>query len=181
MRRVVGVFFALVMVAPFGVIAAAPASAATVTGTVCKSFSGTASFAPTLPKLGSSSKVKAVLTGIGSIGSCSGAVSGGSVKFVSSKSAGENCKTLGTPPSAAIKATEVITWNTGLTSTIAMRLSEVPATPVTTQAITGTVTAGVFQGAHEKGKLTYTALNGGCVSSGLSKISFQSLGSITLK
>jgi len=179
MRKIVGIFFAVAMVAPIGAIGAAPAGAAAA-GTVCKSFAGTASFNPTLPKLGSGSKVKAVLTGTGSISSCSGTVSSGSVKFVSAKSAAENCKTLGTPPTAAIKATEVITWNTGKTSTIAIKLSEVQGNPVTTQAITGTVTGGVFKGAHENGKMMYTALNGGCVDSGLSKISFQS-SSITIK
>jgi hypothetical protein len=179
MRKAVGIFFAVAMAVPIGVIGMAPAGAAAA-GTVCKSFSGTASFVPTLPKLGSGSKVKSVLTGTGSISSCSGTVSSGSVKFVSSKSAGENCQTLGTPPTAAIKATELITWNTGATSTIAMKLSEVPGNPVTTQAITGTVTAGVFKGAHEKGKLMYTAPSGGCTDTGLSKISFQS-SSITIK
>jgi hypothetical protein len=179
MRKIVGIFFAIAMVATLGAIAAAPAGAAAA-GTVCKSFAGTASFNPTLPKLGSGSKVKSVLTGTGSISSCSGSVSSGSVKFVSSKSAGENCKTLGTPPTAAIKATEVISWNTGATSTIAIKLSEVPGNPVTTQAITGTVTGGAFSGAHERGKLIYAAVNGGCVSTGLSKISFQS-SSITIK
>jgi hypothetical protein len=180
MRKFVGIFFAIAIAAPIGVIAAAPAGAAAA-GTTCKSFSGTASFNPTLPKLGSPSKVKSVLTGTGSIGSCSGTVSGGGVRFVSAKSVGENCTNLGTPPTAAIKATEVISWSNGKTSTIAIKLAEIPGNPVTTQAITGTVTVGAFKGLHEKGKLMYSVLNGGCTSSGLSRISFQASGSITIR
>ena len=179
MRKFVGIFFVIAIAAPLGVIAAAPAGAAAA-GTTCKSFGGTASFNPTLPKLGSGTKVKSVLSGTGTIGSCSGTVSGGSVKFVSAKSASENCTTLGTAPTASIKATEVITWNTGKTSTIAIKLSEIPGNPVTTQALTGSVTAGEFKGLHERGKLMYSVL-GGCISSGLSKISFQASGSITIK
>ncbi len=181
MRKIVGIFFALVMAAPIGVIAAAPAGAAAA-GTTCKSFAGTASFNPTIPKLGSGSKVKSVLSGTGSLSGCSGTVSGGSVKFVSAKSAAENCQTLGTPPTAAIKATEVIAWSNGKTSTVAIKLAEIPGNPVTTQAVTGTVTAGAFKGLHEKARLMYSALNaGGCVGSGLSKISFQTSGSVTFK
>ena len=180
MRRIVGIFFIVAMAAPMGAIAAAPAGAATA-GTTCKSFSGTGSFAPTLPKLGTSAKVKSVLTATGSIASCSGSVTDGSFKFVSSKSAGENCKSLATPPTAAIKATEVITWSSGKTSTISIKLAEVPLTPVTTQAMTGTVTSGLFQGLHLKGKVMYAALNGGCTSTGLSKISLQASGPIVIR
>jgi hypothetical protein len=180
MRKIVGIFFIVVMASPIGAITAAPAGAATA-GTTCKSYSGTGSFAPTLPKLGSSAKVKSVLTATGSIGSCSGSVSGGTFKFVSAKSAGENCTTLGTAPAVAIKGTQVITWSTGKTSTISIKLSEVPLTPVTTRSMTGTVTAGLFQGLHLKGKVMYAVLNGGCVSSGLSKISLQASGPIIIR
>ena len=66
------------------------------------------------------------------------------------------------------------------TSTIAFKLSEIPGNPVTTQALTGTVTGGLFKGPHQKGKFMYTALGGGCTSTGLSRISFTS-SSITIK
>jgi len=181
MRKIVGICFAIVVFAelPLAVGLAAPAGAAA--GTVCKSFSGTATFTPALPKLGSGSKVRSVLSGTGSIGSCTGSVSGGTVRFVSSASAPENCKIIATAPTAAIKATETISWAGAGSSTINIKFTEVPGNPVTTQSIAGTVSAGVFKGAHEKGKVMYTPLNGGCTSTGLSRIAFQASGPITIK
>ena len=180
MRKVLGVFLAVAMLAPIGVIGAAPAGAA-ASGTTCKSFGGTGSFTPSLPKLGTTGKVKAVLTASGSMSGCSGTVSSGSFKFVSSKSAAENCKTLATAPTPTIKATGVITWNTKATSTFAIKITEVPMSPLTNQVIAGTITAGLFAGRSLKGKLAYAPLNGGCTTTGLAQISFQATGPITIK
>lgn len=181
MRKIVGTFFVIAMLLPLGVLSAAPAGAAT--GTTCKSFSGTGMFSPTVPKLTSTTKVKTVLRASGPVSGCSGSVSGGTIKFVSSLSAAENCKTLGVPPTAPIKGTETITWNDGSSSTIAFKLAEIPGNPVTTQALTGTVTGGVFKGLHQKGKLSYAALplGQGCASTGLSRISYTSTASMSIK
>jgi hypothetical protein len=181
MRKVVGMFFAVAMLAPIG-ISAAPSAAATVTaGTTCKSMSGTGMFSPTLPKLNSSAKVRSVLNATGSVASCSGSVNSGSVKFVSTRSAPENCKTLGVPPTVPIKGTETITWNNGMSSTIAFKLAEIPGTPVVNQALTGSVTGGLFKGRSQKGKLVYAPLGGGCIGNGLSKITYSSTASMTIK
>jgi len=179
MRKIVGIVFAVVMLTPIGAAGAAPA--AVVSGTICKSMAGTGMFSPTLPKLGSSAKVRSVLNAIGSVTSCSGSVTGGSVKFVSVRSAPENCKTLGLPPTAPIKGTETIAWSNAAVSTIAFKLTEIPGNPVTTQALTGTVTGGLFKGLHEKTKLAYAPLGGGCTSTGLSRITYTSTASITIK
>jgi hypothetical protein len=180
MRKSVGIFFfVFVLLAPVGVLSAAPAGAAS--GTTCKSMGGSGMFSPTLPRLGSSAKVKSVLNATGSISGCTGSVSSGSVRFVSARSGAENCKTLGVPPTAPIKGTEVITWNSGATSTIAFKFADVAASPVTTQALTGTVTAGLFKGLHQKGKLMYSPVGGGCTSIGLSRISYSSAAAMTIK
>ena len=123
-----------------------------------------------------------MLNATGSLSGCSGSVSGGgSVKFVSARSAPENCKTLGIPPTAAIKGTETISWSNGMSSTIAFKLTEIPGNPVTVQALTGTVSSGLFKGLHQKGKLQYAPLGGGCTSTGLSKISYSSTASMVIK
>jgi hypothetical protein len=179
MRKTVGFLFVVAMLAPVGAVSATPVGAAG--GTTCKSMSGTGMFSPTLPKLTSSSKVKSVLKANGSLSGCSGSVSGGSVKFVSVKSAPENCKTLGVPPTAPIKGTETISWSNGSTSTIAFKLAEIPGNPVTTQALTGSVTGGLFKGSQQKGKLMYAPLGGGCTSTGLARISFISTVSMQIK
>jgi len=183
MRKVVGMFAAAAMLAPIG-LSAAPsgaAVAAVTAGTTCKSMSGTGMFSPTLPKLTSSSKVRSVLNAIGSVASCSGSVNSGSVKFVSTRSAPENCKTLGLPPTLPIKGTETIAWSNGMSSTIAFKLAEIPGNPVTTQALTGTVTGGLFKGLSQKSKLMYTPAGGGCTSTGLSRITYSSTASMTIK
>src|ERR1700674_5185449 len=173
MRRVAGIVFAVVMLTPVGAARAAAGG-----GTICKSMAGTGMFSPTLPKLTSAAKVRSVLNATGSISGCTGSVSGGSVKFVSARSAPENCKTLGLPPTAPIKGTEMIAWSNGMLSTIAFKLTEIPGNPVTTQALTGTVTGGLFKGLHEKSKLTYAPLGvGGCTSTGLSRITYTSTAS----
>ena len=100
---------------------------------------------------------------------------------MSSKSAPENCGTLGTAPTPTIKGTETITWNNGKTSKIAFTLNEISGNPVTTQALSGTVTSGAFKGMRQKGTLMYAPLNGGCVSKGLSKIGYKSAGPMVIK
>jgi len=181
MRKFVGIVIALVMLTPIGT-AGAVGAAATSSGTICKSMAGTGMFSPTLPKLTSSAKVRSVLNATGSVSGCTGTVTDGSVKFVSARSGPENCKTLGLPPVAPIKGTETIAWSNGMVSTIAFKLMEIPGNPVTTQALTGTVTGGLFKGLHEKTKLMYApATGGGCTSTGLSKITYTSTASITIK
>jgi hypothetical protein len=181
MRKFLGALLATSMLLPVGLVGVPPAGAA-ASGTTCKSFSGIGVFSATLPKLGSNGKVRAVLTATGPVSGCGGGgVTSGSARFVSTKSAPENCGTLATAPTPAIKGTETITWSGGKVSKIAFALNEISGNPVTTQALSGTVTSGPFKGMRQKGLLMYAPLNGGCTTKGLSKISYKSSGSMVIK
>ena len=138
---------------PLGLLAS-PAGAAT--GTTCKTSSGKATFNPPLPKLGSKTLVKTVLTATGTLTGCvGGGVTSGSVKTVSAKSPGSNCTTQLANKTAS-KATETITWNTKQTSTVSITLSPVKGKPAANKAVSGVVTAGLFKGLHQTGLTVYT-------------------------
>ena len=163
MRKLSGVLFAVAMVLPLGIVGAAPAGAAG--GTVCASASGSATFNPPLPILTSKATVKGNLVAIGTLGKCvGGGVTSAHTKFTSTKSTtGSNCTTLITfnPKAKPTMGTEVITWNNGKTSTVALQLHQVKGKPTQT-TVTGTITAGLFKGSHQTGSLTYKTQTNGC-------------------
>jgi hypothetical protein len=168
--KVAGLLFATALVLPIGLIAS-PAGAAA--GTTCKTSTGKATFNPPLPKLGSTTLVKTVLTGTGTLSGCvGGGVTGGSVKTVSVKSSGSNCSTQLANKTIS-KATETITWNTKQTSTIAITLSPVKGKPSTNKAVSGTVTAGLFKGLHQTGLTVFTPATGSCTATTLSSVTYK--------
>jgi len=161
-------------------IGAAPVRAAG--GTSCKTATGSLTFTPTLPRLGNSTKVFAKLSMNGVSGSCSGGgVSSGQVKFASATSkSGMNCATVAAYSSVALSGTEVIAWDTGATSTVALKLLDVKDSP-TMKRIQGSVTAGLFKGLKQSGLIQYSLPNGGCTKTGFSKASYRAINPLTIK
>jgi hypothetical protein len=172
MRKTFGVFCAVAMMLPIGIIAAAPAGAVTVTQ--CGVAKGTAYFKPPLPKLGSSTKVKSKLTSTGTVSLCKGGgVTKGTTKFSqTSASTGANCTTL-VQPKATDKPTVGVlttTWNTGKVSTA--KSTAIKQTDATHATITGKITSGLFLGKTVKGTVEFTPESGGCTSKNLSKVTY---------
>jgi len=176
MRKTSGLMLVVAMMLPLGVIGAGPAGA--VGGTVCSSAAGTATFTPPLPILSSKTKVFGNLVAIGTLGKCvGGGVTSAHTKFTSTKSTtGSNCTTLVTynPTAKPTVGTEVITWNTGKTSTVALELHQVKG-HATETTVTGTITAGLFKGSHQTGSLSYTAQTGGCSKVPLKTVTYVGL------
>lgn len=161
-------------------IGAAPVGAAS--GTSCKSSTGSLSFNPTLPKLGSSAKVFAKLSMSGVISSCSGGgVSSGQLKFTSGTSkSGMNCATLAAYSSSPMSGTEVIAWDAGGTSTISLKLLDVKDSP-TMERLQGTVSAGLFKGLKQSGLIQFSLPSNGCTKVGFSKASYRAINPLTIK
>jgi hypothetical protein len=178
-RSVVGFLFAAALVLPVGLISS-PAGAAGAT-TACKTASGTATFSPALPKIGSKTKVKPTVTIKGAkVGGCTGTVKSGtfnaSLKFANAS----NCDSLLKGAPTGTKGTEIITWNTKKTTTVGLTLVGVKGHVTQTKA-SGPVTAGVFKGAKQSGTLNYTLPKGACTSAGLSKVTFKQLTPMVIK
>ena len=180
MRKLAGIVMAAALALPAAMLLSQPAGAAG--GTSCAKGSGSATFSPPLPDLTKTTKVKDVLKSTGTVSACTGAVKSGAITGVSPKSTGSNCKTLATPTKTATKVTLTVKWNAGPASTIAAQLKQIPKVPVTTQAVTGTVTAGQFKGKHMSGKFTYTLPAKAC-SKGhpLAKVTYKDVGAVVIK
>jgi hypothetical protein len=178
MRKFAGVFFAAAMLLPAGLMAS-PAGAAT--GTTCKSASGTATFTPPLPKLNATTKVKPTIKVTGTLSGCTGGgVTGAKITATLKQAVAGNCSSLIAGATANISGTETITWNTNVTSTVALKLTGVTKKATETTA-TGPVSAGLFKGAKQSGTLNYTPLNGGCTTAALVKVTFKQITPITIK
>jgi len=162
---------------PIGLIAS-PAGAAVKT--TCKTASGSATFTPALPKVGSTAKVKSTIKIAGAkVAGCKGggvtsAKLAATVKFANAS----NCDSLLAGKPTGAKGTETITWSNNKTSTVSIALAGFAGKPTQTK-VTGTVTSGQFKGAKQSGTLAYTPLNGGCTSAGLSKVSFKQVTPLT--
>jgi hypothetical protein len=179
MRKTFGVLVAAALLVSAALVIGAPAGAAG--GTSCKSGSGSATFTPPLPVIGSKTKVKDVLKSSGTVAGCTGTVKSGKITGVSPKSTGSNCTTLATPTKTATKVTLTVKWNTGASSTIAAQLKQIPKKPVTTQTVSGPVTAGLFKGSKLSGKFTYSLPSGACTKKPLSKLTYKDVGAIVIK
>ena len=172
MRKTFGLLCAAALMLPVGIIAAAPAGAATVTQ--CGVAKGTATFKPPLPKLGNSTKVKSKLTSTGTVSGCKGGgVTSGKTKFTqTSASTGANCTTL-VQPKATDKPTVgtlTTTWQNGKVSTA--KSTAIKQTDATHANITGKITSGLFLGKTLKGTVEFTPESGGCTSKDLSKVTY---------
>jgi hypothetical protein len=159
MRKTLGLLCAAALMLPVVMLTAQPAGAAG--GTTCKTFTGTATFNPPLPPLGSTQKVKGTVTVTGKESGCAGG--GVASATVTGKSApattGSNCTTLATSKTGT-KFTLNTKWNNGKTSTTT--LTSTPTKNPTIQTIAGTVTAGLFKGSHLSTVVQYTLPKGAC-------------------
>ena len=161
---------------PVGVLAS-PAGAAVKT--TCKSASGSATFTPALPKVGSTAKVKPTIKIAGGKLTCTGGgVTGGTLAATIKFANAANCSSLLAGAPTGAKGTEIITWSNKQTSTVTLTLAAVTGKPTQTKA-TGVVTAGLFKGAKQAGTLNYTPLNGGCTSANLAKVTFKQVTPVT--
>jgi hypothetical protein len=181
MRKFLGFVVAAGLLVPTAAIVTSPAGAAG--GSSCSSGKGSATFTPALPDLSSKTLVKDVLKSTGTVAGCSGTVKSGTLTGVAPASAkGSNCLSIATPTTTPTKITLTVKWNTGATTTIAAQLKEIPKTPVTTQTVSGTVTAGLFKGSKLSGKFTYKLPAGAC-SKGhpLAKLTYTNVGATVIK
>lgn len=175
MRKFAGVCLAAAMLLPVGLIAAAPAGAA-APKTTCKTASGTATFSPALPKVGSTAKVKPTITVTGKLSGCTGGgVKSATISAVLKQANAGNCTTLLAGATANITGSETLKWNNKKTSTVKpLKLTGVTGHATQTTA-TGPVSAGLFLKAKQTGTLSFTPLNGGCTTAGLAKVSFKNV------
>ena len=75
-----------------------------------------------------------------------------------------------------------IKWNTGSSSTIAAQLREIANVSVTTQTVSGSVTAGLFKGSKLSGKFNYTLPKDGCAKGHpLARVTYKDVGSMVIK
>ena len=153
MKSVFRLTMAIALLAPIAVLSAGPAGAAG--GTTCKTLTGTATITP---GLGATAKNQKILS-TSAIGGCTGGgVTKGTGKATNTTPNG-NCTGLaksGTKSSIS----EVITWNTGKTSTLAGSTVTGPKTGQAT--ITLKVTAGLFVGLHGSQIIAFKISKGGC-------------------
>ena len=153
MKSVFRLTMAIALLAPIAVLSAGPAGAAG--GTTCKTLTGTATITP---GLGATAKNQKILS-TSSIGGCTGGgVTKGTGKATNTTPNG-NCTGLaknGTKSSIS----EVITWNTGKTSTLAGSTVTGPKTGQAT--ITLKVTKGLFIGLHGSQIIAFKITKGAC-------------------
>jgi hypothetical protein len=181
MRKVAGVLFAAAMVLPIGLVAS-PAGA--VGGTSCKTASGSATFTPALPKLGSKVLVISTVKATGAkIGACTGGgVKSATASITAKFSKPGNCTTLATSKTPSpTKGTGTWVWNTKKTSTIALTLTGGTGATATHAKLAGTVTAGLFKGSKLSGSVIYTIPAGACQKVALTKVTFKQLTAIVIK
>ena len=156
---------------------ASPASAAVKAS--CKSATGSATFSPALPKVGSTAKVKPTIKIVGAkLAGCTGGVTGGTLAATVKFANAANCSSLLAGAPTGTKGTETITWSNKKTSTITLTLTAVKGQPTQTKAA-GVVTAGLFKGAKQAVTLNYTPVGGGCTSANLSKVTFKQVTPVT--
>jgi len=180
MRTVRAILLVVALMVPFGLVAS-PAGAAS--GTTCKTASGTATFTPALPKIGSTKKVTPTvkITGGKFAGCTGGGVTSAALVATIKFTIPNNCTTLLKNASTGAKGPETLTWNNHKTSTVTLTLGGPPkGKPATYTTATGPVTAGLFKGLHQSGTLVYS-IGGGCTKTDLSKVTFKQVTAQTIK
>jgi hypothetical protein len=183
MRHGVRFLMATALVVPFGFIAGAPGAGAAA-GTNCAHSSGTATFTPSLPKLGAGTTVKPkIKVSAAKAAGCKGggvksAKLSGTQKFHDPTS----CDILlggGPPGPHPPTGTLTAKWNTGATSTMKVTLNSVSGQPTQTH-ITGTVSAGLFVGLHVDQVISFTPKSGDCVTTNLASVTFAEVSHLVI-
>ncbi|MGO9872309.1 MAG: hypothetical protein ACLPVY_00800 [Acidimicrobiia bacterium] len=182
MRKGSSLFAALVLLVSFGVSVAAPAGAAGPLPPNCKTFTGTETYSPALPKIGLSTKVNTTVTLSAKLAGCSG-VSGitSGVSSGTTKVASDNCTVTVANADKGSKSTGTVKWNNGKTTTSSDVLtlkSKVGVSPATFQLV-ATDTSGVGAGHTTTTTLSVTLNTGACVTASLSKATFHATKSTT--
>jgi len=162
------------MVVPVG-LSASPAAA--VGGTVCKTASGTATFKPPLPKIGSATTVKPTVGIVGAkVGGCvGGTVTAGTLSATLKFHKASNCQKLVDGVSGDVYGPLKIVWANGKGSSTVGKatLAKVAGQAPTVQKVSGLVTLGKFKGSRLTATTVYTIPTGGCTATALSKVTFK--------
>jgi hypothetical protein len=179
MRRGLGLLFALALCLPVGVMTAGSAGAANTKLPKCKAFTGTQTYAPGLPKVGDSKKVKPKVTTHLKITGCTGApgiTSGKSDGSQVSKTA-TNCDKLFADAGKPGKPTTgTIVWSNGQKSQTSNVLT---VTGTTTDGklkakLVTKYTGGLGKGKTSTAQVLATPNKGWCSTKPLSKVNFKS-------
>lgn len=181
MRKATGLLFATSLLIPVGLMAAAPAGSATAKGPTCKTFTATITVSPPLPKLGTATKVNAVVKTTGKIGGCTGGPVAGvtSATVSGSYKYNGNCTTLvtgkggvTTPGASSLK------WSNGKVSTT-VTTTKTLSKPLVMPAIiqlTTKITKGQYAGTSNVGKAKQTSPKGACQTTTGSKATLTGIG-----
>jgi len=131
-------------------------------GLTCRSFTGIAALTPGLPRLGSTQRVKPTISIKNArLNGCRGGVTSGRASATLQFAKSSNCALLIGQVSRNVPATAngtlTITWNTKMTSTIALSMSfgGVP-NKAAVAIMTGTVRAGLYRGVKESWTVLWT-------------------------
>ena len=165
----------MALLTPVGLFAGAPAGAAT--GVVCKSETGVATLAPGLTPTNKAQTITATVP----IAGCSGSTVTSAALKLTLKEKATNCKAL-TKTGVKLTLAAAITWNTTQTSTVTGTATTGPKVGQVTLA--GTVTAGLFQGAHLTNTIMFAQVSGGggCTAkSPLKKLSINEVKLLMIK
>lgn len=175
MRRGFGLVFAVALCLPVGM------GSASAAGTLpkCTSFTGTQTYAPGLPKAGSTEKVTPVVKTKLAIKGCSGGgITGGTSSGSQKAIAATNCDklladALKGKPGNLTKGT--ITWSNGKKSQTSSVLTITALTGSGMKAkLVTTYTGGLGKGKKSTATVTATPNAGWCKTSPLSKVNFKS-------
>ena len=175
MRKFAGALVAAAVMLPVGLVAS-PAGA--VGGTTCKTATGTATFTPPLPKIGSAKKVKSYATiEYAKVGGCvGGAVTAAILHAQLQFGTASNCSSLLAGKTANVTGRIKIPWYAGKVFKGTSLIAKAKLTPVkgkpTTQVVSGVISSGVFKGSSLKATTLYTIKAPQCASKALSKVTF---------
>jgi hypothetical protein len=154
LKRVVGVASALALMAPIGLIAAAPAGAAAIV--TCQKPSGSVTFVPGLGKTPKIQTTKFTLPVKGCTGK--GGVKSGTSVGSAKGTKKQNCTTFATAGKTVTNVT--ITWNTGKKSVAKLTTTVGGSGGTLTATVNGKVTSGLFVGKTVKTKVKITLQKG---------------------
>src|SRR3954467_4676513 len=164
MRKIGGVLLAAAVALPLFVIGA-PGGAAGA-GQTCSKLTGTVTFKPPLPKIGSTKKVITTFSvKLGKLSGCAGPGGAtGTVTLTAKTTKPGTCSTLAS--GSTTNGTETIKWAKGAASTLKVKLISPKAS--TNATVSGSVSAGQFKGMKTTASAGYTLPKGACSSKDLS-------------
>jgi hypothetical protein len=152
-KRIMGVGFAIAMVAPVGVLSAQPAGAAALV--TCSPPAGSVTFTP---GLGTTPKIQTTSFKLPVKGCKGGGVTGGSSVGSAKGTTKQNCATFAKAGKTVTNVT--ITWNTKKTSTAALTTVVSASGSSLVATVTGKVSKGLFVGKAVKTKVKVTLQKG---------------------